>query len=220
MTYSRKQANDFWYEFDNYFAWEFDQHPEADLAYRKIRNLSNAFMMHRKNRTFPQGFVKEIRHDLERVSAIMLLADIQLNIISKHFGDSILSQQLAFEDFGQGVLYDDRPPRWPEARIHMMDDDLFGYYRWHVFIRALVLLLSEEMEEKISSRWLYLDRHVGIASAIHYQQKPRQSGSSGNNPNNPKIDHNILSDIRSVWLQLNFEQLDVAFDQYVDFKDI
>jgi hypothetical protein len=99
----------------------------------------------------------------------------------------------------------------------MMDDDLFGYYRWHTFIRSLVLL-SKEMDEKVYIRWLYIDRHVGVASAIHYHQKPLQSDSNGNNPNNPEIDHDILSDIRSLWLQLNFEQLDDAFDQYVDLN--
>lgn len=217
MSYSSELASDFWYEFDNYFAWEHDKHPEADSAHKKLGDVVTSFRKHRQNRTFPESFVEEIKNDPERNNAILVLAKAQFDIISKYFSHDLESQQLAFEDFGQGVLFDDRPPRWKEARIHMMDDDLQGYCRWHAFIRALVLI--EEKDRKMDETWLQIDRHVGLASAIHNKQKPRQT-DDGTNPNNPKIDRGVLVQLRNYWLPMNFERLDNAFDQYIGSLDI
>ena len=99
----------------------------------------------------------------------------------------------------------------------MMDDGLSGYYRWHVFIRALVL--DNGKGNKLNEAWLPIDRHVGLASAIHYKQQPRQS-HDGKNPNNPEIDPTSLERLRNFWVPMNFEQLDDAFDEYIDYVDI
>ena len=71
------------------------------------------------------------------------LAKKQLDFIMKSFGSDIESEQRAFEDFGQGILYDDRAPRPVNNRVHMMDQGQFGFYRWHTFIRTAVLLNHE-----------------------------------------------------------------------------
>lgn len=47
------------------------------------------------------------------------------------FGNDIESQQKAFEDFGQGILFDDRSLRPLNNRVHVMDEGQFGFYRWH-----------------------------------------------------------------------------------------
>jgi hypothetical protein len=218
LEYSYALGNNFWYEFDNYFAWEFDKHPEADAAYKKLGDLLTPYLKYRKKGIFPQDFANEIRKNDERVNAIIVLAKVQRDILSKYFNDDLIAQQQAFEDFGQGVLFDDRPPRWPMVRIHMMEEGIRGYYRWHVFIRALVI--TNENISLENDIWLHVDRHVGLASAIHYQQQPHQSGSDGTNPNNPQIDSNALTQFRNFWLGLNFEQLDTAFDQYNDLLNL
>lgn len=120
--------------------------------------------------------------------------------------NDIESQQKAFEDFGQGVLYDDRAPRPLERRIHMMDEGHYGFYRWHLFIRTAALL-NHELEI-----WIQVDRHLRLACAIDSKQHPKQSKNDGNNPNNPDMSAAILNDIRAFWLSLSFEELDKEFD--------
>jgi hypothetical protein len=62
-------------------------------------------------------------------------------------------------------------------------------------------------------RWLNVNRHIGLAGAIDSKQRPRQSTSDGNNPNNLEISIEILDTLRSFWLTLSFEELDTAFDK-------
>ena len=58
-----------------------------------------------------------------------------------------------------------------------------------------------------------MDRHVGLAAAIDYIQHPKQSPNHGNNPKNSEISPETLDKLRSVWLQLSFEELDTEFDK-------
>jgi hypothetical protein len=152
-------------------------------------------------------YIDEVKQDMERVNSIIFLVQKQLDIINETLGDDIENQQRAFEDFGQGILFDDRSPRPLSNRVHMMDEGQFGFYSWHTFVRTAALLNHE------SERLLNVDRHNGLACAIDSKQHPRQSTNNGNNPNNPEIDPEMLDKLRSFWLHLNFEELDAEFDK-------
>jgi hypothetical protein len=89
----------------------------------------------------------------------------------------------------------------------MMDEGQFGFYRWHTFVRTAVLL------DYKPAKWLDVDRHIGLACAIHSIQQPRQSVNDGENPDNPKIQSIILDKLRSFWLPLYFEEIDREFDK-------
>lgn len=208
MTYSRKLATDFWYEFDNFFLWQVQQ--DVLNAIGEVGNLDTLYIQHRKNNTYPNGFIREVKQSNLLIKSISFLAQKQLDIINKNFGGDVESQQRAFEDFGQGVLFDDRPPRSLERRIHMMDEGPIGYRRWHAFIRTAVLINTEL--DMLHDRWLQIDRDVGLAYAIDSKQHPKQSDRTGNNPNNPEIDPNRLDELRTFWLPKSFQELDNAFD--------
>ena len=52
-------------------------------------------------------------------------------------------ERRAFEDFGQGVLFDARHGRRDGDNVHKMDvsgpnNPPIGYHRWHIFIQATV----------------------------------------------------------------------------------
>jgi hypothetical protein len=83
----------------------------------------------------------------------------------------------------------------------MMDEGQFGFYSWHTFIRTAVLLDHEP------KRCLNADRNIALAFAIDSIQQPRQSTNDGNNPNNSEISLEMLEQLRSFWLPLNFEEL-------------
>jgi hypothetical protein len=59
-------------------------------------------------------YINEVKQDAERVNSIIFLAQKQLDVINKTLDDDIENQQRAFEDFGQGILFDDRPPPSPK----------------------------------------------------------------------------------------------------------
>ena len=205
MVYSREMGKNFWYEFDNYFLW--DERQDVLTAFGNIIDLDRICKEHKINGTYPVDFINEVKQDEERVKSVTFLAQKQIDIINKSFGNDIDNEQRAFEDFGQGILFDDRAPRPINNRVHMMDEGQFGFYRWHTFIRTAVLLNNEP------ERLLDVDRHIGLACAIDSIQHPRQSTNDGNNPNNSEIPPEILDKLRSNWLHLIFEELDSEFDK-------
>jgi hypothetical protein len=209
MSYSRSLANNFWYEFDNTFFWRIED--KVNDAMGKTRDLETLYTEYRRNGTYPEAYISKVKKDVDLTNSVLFLTDKQLEIIIRYFMDDLHSQQRAFEDFGQGVLYDDRLPRFKDRRIHMMDENHRGYRSWHIFNRTAVLLNTAN-NTKILNQWLHIDQHVGLASAIHSKQRPNQSDSAGRNPNNPEIDQNILNDLRNTWLSKTFDQLDESFD--------
>jgi hypothetical protein len=205
MVYSRELGTNFWYEFDNFFLWEKRQ--EVLKAIGNTSDLDIICQQHKNNGTYPVDYIEEVKQDEERVNGVIFLSQKQLDIINTIFGNDIESEQRAFEDFGQGVLYDDRDPRPVNNRIHMMDGGHFGFYRWHTFIRTAALLNQDPQ------RWLHVDRHVGLAAAIDSIQHPKQSSDDGSNPKNSEISPDMLDKLRSSWLHLSFEELDTEFDK-------
>jgi hypothetical protein len=79
---------------------------------------------------------------------------------------------------------------------------LIGYKRWHAFIRGAVLIGED------STRWLQIDRNVGLAWEIQLQSKIEED-----NPNNPGLQPDRINELRNVWLARTFDELDDAFDQ-------
>jgi len=205
MVYSSQLGTNFWYEFDNFFLW--DERQDVLKALGNISDLDRICKEHKINETYPIDFINEVRQDEQRVKSIIFLAQKQLEIMNKNFGNNTESQQRAFEDFGQGILFDDRRPRPLNNRVHMMDEGQFGFYRWHTLIRTALLL------NQVSEMWLHVERHIGLACSIDSVQRPRQSTNDGNNPNNSEISPEKLDKLRSFWLQLNFEELDAEFDK-------
>ena len=133
------------------------------------------------------------------------LAAVQLQIIDRHLksDDEIRS---AFEDFGQGILFDDRPPRPPGRRVHMMDgtpDNWVGWQRWHGFIRAASLLGDS------ADRWLHINRCMALSWAIQTEADP-----VNDKPDNPELPSARLDVLRQTWMTLTFEQLDWAFAKH------
>jgi len=213
MVYSRDLARDFWYEFDNYFMW--DERQEVFAAIGDAGDILSLYEKHRQDGTFPEDFVNEIKQDSKRENSVKFLDTKQMEIILKHFGQDIQNQQRAFENFGQGVLFDDRKPRGLLTRVHMMDEKSYGFRRWHAVVRAGVLLSGESSSQNNNNRWLATDRYIGLAWEIQTKQNPRQSDRSGKNPNNPEIDSTLLDSFRSFWLSKSFDDLDKLFDNEV-----
>jgi hypothetical protein len=131
----------------------------------------------------------------------VLLAEIQRRIATDHFGDDSAAFRDAFEDFGQGVLFD--PRRRTGARIHMMDGTpttWVGYHRWHAAIRAAMFFGAD-------AAWLgQLCRNVAMAWGIQTEADPAVDRED--NPGLPAARLRLLSDF---WQGLDLTEIDDAF---------
>ncbi|UMR29418.1 hypothetical protein MJ904_20450 [Massilia sp. MB5] len=132
--------------------------------------------------------------------------------MDRHFPNPAELQQ-AFEDFGQGILYDEKPVaaggprRRPTDRlIHMMDgtpDNCIGYHRWHAFIRCAVASGAD------AARWLTINRFVALAWGIYSRLNPLVDV-----PGNPPLESAQMTSLRRDWLSADEATLNAAFLHY------
>ncbi len=142
--------------------------------------------------------------------------------MNEHFKGNIDTEQIGFELFAQGLLFDDKldkngePRRRPGCKIHMMDDDMRGYLIWHAFARLVALLYGDN--NLVSARWLQIDRHIGLAAGILAALiKSGKEPEQINDPtSNKPTDSAVVEDLRRHWLDLDFQQIDSKIVQLYD----
>jgi hypothetical protein len=201
MPYKRDTAIQFWSEFDEVF--NFDVSTEVANAYAIIRGydyIRTRWNEHRQVGTYPDGFLADVTLLRE---GVLFIAQKQLAIMDLHLGGDAEAMQRSFEDFGQGVLFDDR--REPGSKVHMMDtsglaNPPIGYHRWHTIVRATIMLGID------TERWTEIDRYVALAWAIQSEAKPVQDTE------NPGLSEERLQAFRETWLGRDLDEIDAAFD--------
>jgi len=203
-AYTRQGGIEFWFDFDNQALWNRSDE-FVDLirrAYRSIGDpsaLAARFALSYASPDHPAPFVAAIA---PAGDAFAGLFEAQQRIFDQHFADPDDLTQ-AFVDFGQGVLFDDRPPRSRNHFVHMMDgtpDTWIGWHRWHAAIRAAMLSGAPE------DRCLAMLRRVGLSWAIQTEADPRIDARD-----NPGLAQGRIAELRSHWLNLSTEALDDAF---------
>lgn len=205
MAGGQERSIEFWFEFDNLFNPSFGQVPdEVFAAYDGIRGIDHPlerWREHRRLGTYPDGF----RADMTAIrDPLLFLSAKQVELLDRHFGGNPDAERTAFEQFGEGVLFDDRRPTGD--KVHKMDtggpnDPPIGYHRWHPIVRAAVMVGTD------ADRWLRIDRNVGQAWAIHAEARPVPDA-----PDNPGLPAARLEQLRSTWQAMSFDELDTAFD--------
>jgi hypothetical protein len=103
MDRDRRLIMDFWYEFDKSFLSDPDM-LKAKHTLDPYVKLKDSFLTHYQNKTIESDFKKEFESIKESVK---LLVDNHLRIIEEYFSGSKQKEQLAFELFAQGLLFDD-----------------------------------------------------------------------------------------------------------------
>ena len=210
------QIMNFWYDFDKFFlSREMSKVMRPLNPYRK---LFNSFLHHYEKKNIETDFKSEYE-DIK--DSVKLLADNHARIIDEHFGGNMELEQMAFELFAQGLLFDDMldeagNPRRPEGdKIHMMDSSITGYIVWHAFVRLVVLLFSGGDDDDgsgtiDSNKWLQTDRHLGLAAGILAELKKsgREPIQSDDATQNKPLESNKVEELRRHWLNLNFPEID------------
>jgi hypothetical protein len=178
-----------------------------------------------KNAVAGHNFDDEIHALANKQLEIM----ISNTLVDENFNTDSL--QLAFEDFGQGVLYDrnhddERTFRLPSGepqidprtgnpmifRIHTMDSQ-GSYIWWHSFIRAYVSIAAD------TNKWLAIDKLVTLSYLIFSAVNPKQAYEfpnlevPQNHPQSPSGPGSpaIVNQYRYITSVNDFEELDRIF---------
>lgn len=155
--------------------------------------------------THPAPLAARIRVSPDGPRGLIDMARYLMNVADRHLSGP-LELRDAFEAFGQGILYDVRPPCSAGQRVHMVEGtpaNWRGYHRWYAFFRAISLLGD------MSRDWLHVARCIGLGWAIQSESQP-----AADDPANPGLPEQRLAVLRHAWCQLSFEQLDYAFANY------
>lgn len=203
MVYTASKGQEFWYEFDAITIYDRVGFGPI-MAEAGAGEVQDAFRATRDNDDYPAGFVGWVT---ARKSGWIKLCDLQADIFARHWGSDWADIQAAFNDFGQGVLFDNRPMRRPNNMNHMMDgqtgSQVIGYHRWHASIRAIQVAVPAKRAwfEKLATC-------VGTAWAIQSVAKPTQR--SGPNPGIPAAS---VATLMAAWAPLTPDQLDAQYDR-------
>ena len=209
---------DFWYHFDLLFNPTFGQVPNDILQiYNNILSLPVQWLRDRSfngGDNYPANFSDRIRNTKEIVDSLKLLGNYQFDEYSKLIDSSgdKTNLQMAFEFFGQGILYDGyldekthQPRRPNNEKVHMMDVLNVGYPRWYVFCRSAEIVGLNDGEF-----WLDLARLVSVAFSLHSRLNPVQS-INGENPQN-RYSPTLAKEYVSKFQNSCFDSLDELFD--------
>jgi len=153
----------------------------------------------------PLPFAARVRSSADGPRGLIETAKILMEIAARHLHGPLEFRD-ACEAFGQGVLFDARPPCRPGQRVHMMEggpNNWKGYHRWYSLFRAVALLGDT------SHDWLHVARCIGLAWAIQSEARPVVDS-----PDNSGLAASKLAELRGCWCQLTFDQLDWAFANF------
>jgi len=203
--YTRERGREFWYDFDNRTIHQRASHPDMAAAFAAAFQPFN-FDYSAPITLFRASFLRP-DHPRPFAAALPLagfrrLADEQQKVFDAHFDDRT-DVTAAFADFGQGVLFDDRPPRTADILVHMMDGTprtWIGYHRWHAFARGALAAGADE------SFWQHLVRCVAAAWTIQTEANPRIDARD-----NPGLPEARVADIVRFWLDASDQVVDSNF---------
>jgi hypothetical protein len=201
VPYTPEVAIEFWFAFDDHFL--FHATAEVTNAYGIIRGpdyILNKWRQHRRLGTYPDGFLTDV---MPLRAGLDTLSTEQLAMMDQHFGRDAEIMRRSFEDFAQGILFDNR--RDVGNKVHMMDtsgpaNPPIGYHRWYTIARAMVVCGIE------ATRWTEIISFVALAWAIQSEAKPVQD------EHNSPMDATRLQALRDAWLPRNLDTLDQNFD--------
>ena len=188
FEYTHELGNKFWFEFDYPFNSRFreigqDMNNLIGIAFNILKEYKKYYDI--INLKLDESNYKKAVNNMHENDNILRLANEQWKIMDDNLKD-LENLKNAFEDFGQGILYDahhddlriardtESHPLYDPAtgnlmlfRIHKMDTNPMWKW-WHSFIRAVALIQPQE------KKWFEIDRLIAYAYIIDFYVKPKQ----------------------------------------------
>lgn len=206
-------ANEFWYQYDEMSYYTPSQ--EMSDAVKAITTpfggftkTYDAWVETRKSGRYPRSWVELVKPNK---AAFEVLSREQLKVYDKFYGRDQRGLLFAFQEYGQGTLFDPRRP--VGQKVHMMNytppEPTHAYHRWHPFLASFALLGIE------GRWWTNVNRLVGVAWELQSLALPITDKAD-----NPHLPQRTVRHITKKWLGRDRYELDLAFDNSPFPKDL
>ncbi|MYW67591.1 Tat pathway signal sequence domain protein [Streptomyces sp. SID8379] len=198
-------ANEFWYEYDemSYYTptQEMQDAVEAiTTPFGGFTKTYDAWVETRKSGRYPRSWYELVKPNKD---AFEVLSREQIKVFDKFYGHDPRGLVFAFQEYGQGTLFD---PRRPDGqKVHMMNytppEPTHAYHRWHPYLASFALLGIE------ARWWTHINRLAGVAWELQSYALPITD-----KPDNPHLPRHTVQRITTKWLRRDRAALDRAFD--------
>jgi hypothetical protein len=200
-------ANEFWYEYDERFYYN----PTPDLVeavdvitqpFGDFTQTDAAWAAARSSGRYPRSFIELIAPNKD---AFELLSEAQREVYDEFYGRDPQGLLFAFQEFGQGVLFDPRRPAG--NKVHMMNYTppafTHAYHRWHPFLAGFQLLNVDK------KWWTQINRLAGTAWELQSIGQPVNDAND-----NKRLSRRTVQGVTRKWARRSSTQIDAAFDSY------
>ncbi|GAA2932211.1 Tat pathway signal sequence domain protein [Streptomyces mexicanus] len=200
-------ANEFWYQYDEISYFNPSQEMKDAVAaittpFGGFTQTYDAWLATRRSGRYPRSFLETIRPVKD---AFEVLSRNQKAVYEQFYGHDPRGLVLAFQEFGQGTLFDPRRPAG--EKVHMMNytppEPTHAYHRWHPFLAGFVLLGMEPRW------WTHINRLAGAAWELQSLAQPIID-----HDDNPHLPRRTVHHITAKWLRRDRAELDAAFEVY------
>ncbi|MFF4570657.1 Tat pathway signal sequence domain protein [Streptomyces sp. NPDC001410] len=198
-------ANEFWYQYDEMSYYTPSQEMKDAVTaittpFGGFTKTYDAWLATRKSGRYPRSFLELIQPNKD---AFEVLSRNQLAVYDQFYGRDPRGLVFAFQEFGQGTLFDPRRP--VGQKVHMMNytppEPTHAYHRWHPFLAGFVLLGIEPRW------WTHVNRLAGAAWELQSLAQPITDHTD-----NPHLPKHTVRHITAKWLRRDRDELDAAFD--------
>ncbi|NEC92588.1 Tat pathway signal sequence domain protein [Streptomyces sp. SID12501] len=198
-------ANEFWYEYDEMSYYTPSQEMKDAVGaiitpFGGFTKTYDAWVATRTSGRYPRSFLELIQPNK---AAFEVLSREQIKVYDRFYGNDPQGLVLAFQEYGQGTLFDPRRP--VGQKVHMMNytppSPTHAYHRWHPFLAGFALLGIERRY------WTHINRLAGTAWELQSLAQPITD-----RPDNPHLPRHTVRHITAKWLCRDRQELDTAFD--------
>ncbi|WP_419995123.1 Tat pathway signal sequence domain protein [Streptomyces boninensis] len=199
-----RKANEFWYQYDEMSYYT--PTPELQAAvgavvapFGKFEEIWDSWLKLYQGRKYPYSFAELLAPNRD---ALKVISDAQREVFSRFYGRDPRGLVFAFQEYGQGTLYD--PRRGEGQKVHMMNytppNPTHAYHRWHPFLRAFQIMDVDR------HYWTQVHRLVGTAWELQSIAQPVTDRND-----NPHLPRRQVRHVTNKWLRRPARHFDAAF---------
>ncbi|NXY98120.1 Tat pathway signal sequence domain protein [Streptomyces sp. BR123] len=198
-------ANEFWYDYDEMSYYNPTEELKAAVGaitapFGGFTKSYDAWAATRQGGRYPRSWMELIE---PRRAEFELLSRAQRAVYDKWYGRDPKGLVFAFQEFGQGTLFDPRRPAG--NKVHMMNytppSATHAYHRWHPYLQSFQLLGIDRQF------WAHINRLVGAAWEIQSIAQPVTDRND-----NKHISKHVVRQVTAKWLCRSNERMNQAFD--------
>lgn len=198
-------ASEFWYDYDEMSYYTPSAEMKAAVAaitapFGGFTKSYDAWLATRQGGRYPRSWMELIQPNKAHFE---LLSREQKKVYDKWYGHDPKGLVFAFQEFGQGTLFDPRRPAG--NKVHMMNytppEATHAYHRWHAYLQSFQLLGIDRRF------WGHINRLAGAAWELQSIAKPVNDAND-----NKHLPRHVVRHVTDKWLCRSDEKVTKAFD--------